>query len=111
MKKILNTQEIANELLADENADWSRAGAFALAEYLENLEEDSWVDMELDVVAIRCEFNEYSTALEAALEYLSMDEIVQRRDAIDNLEGSALEYLHENTMVYEFDGGVIVSSF
>lgn len=111
MKKILNTQEIANELLADENANWSRAGAFALAEYLENLEEDSWVDMELDVVAIRCEFNEYSTALEAALEYLSMDEIVQRRDAIDNLEGSALEYLHENTMVYEFDGGVIVSSF
>ena len=82
-----------------------------LAEYLENLEEDSWVDMELDVVAIRCEFNEYSTALEAALEYLSMDEIVQRRDAIDNLEGSALEYLHENTMVYEFDGGVIVGNF
>jgi hypothetical protein len=111
MKKILNTYDIANELLADENADWSRAGAFALAEYLEDLEEDSWVDMELDVVAIRCEFNEYSTALEAALEYLSMDEIVQRRDAIDNLEGSALEYLHENTMVYEFDGGVIVSSF
>jgi hypothetical protein len=111
MKKILNTYDIANELLADENADWSRAGAFALAEYLENLEEDSWVDMELDVVAIRCEFNEYSTALEAALEYLSMDEIVQRRDEIDNLEGSALEYLHENTMVYEFDGGLIVGNF
>ena len=40
-----------------------------------------------------------------------MDEIVQRRDAIDNLEGSALEYLHENTMAIEFDGGVIISSF
>ena len=111
MKKLLNTYDIVNELLADENADWSRAGAFALADYLEELEEGTGEEMELDRVAIRCEFNEYSTALEAALQYLSMDEIVQRRDAIDNLEGSALEYLHENTMAIEFDGGVIISSF
>ena len=48
MKKILNTYDIANELLADENADWSRAGAFALAEYLEDLEEDTGEEMELD---------------------------------------------------------------
>jgi len=111
MKKILNTYDIANELLADDNAKWSRAGAFALADYLEDFEEETGEEMELDRVALRCEFNEYRTALEAALEYLSMDEIVQRRDAVDNLEGSALEYLHENTMAIEFDGGVIVSNF
>ena len=30
--------DIANELMQDDNANWSRAGAFALAEYLEELE-------------------------------------------------------------------------
>ena len=111
MKKTLNTHDIANELLADEYANWSRAGAFALAEHLEDLEEATGEEMELDCVAIRCEFSEHKTALEAALEYSSMDDIVQRRDAIDSLEESALGYLHENTMVCEFDGGVIVGNF
>ena len=49
---------VADELLQDEWANWSYDGAYALAEYLEELSED--VDIELDIVAIRCEFNEYS---------------------------------------------------
>lgn len=49
---------IADELLQDEWANWSYDGAHALAEYLEELAED--MDIELDIVAIRCEFNEYS---------------------------------------------------
>ena len=111
MKKTLTISEVASLLVADENAAWTMAGAYALAEYLKDLEEPTGEDMELDRVAIRCQFSEYKTALEAALEYVSIDEIVQRRDEIDNLEGSALEYLQENAMVCEFDGGIIVSEF
>ena len=80
MKKILNTYDIANELRADENADWSRAGAFALAEYLEDLEEDTGEEMELDCVAIRCEFNEYDSLIECAKEYLSDERIAEVLD-------------------------------
>ena len=56
MKTSLNTYEVADILLADEFADWSRQEAFALAEYYEQLEEDLDEEIELDVVAIRCEW-------------------------------------------------------
>ena len=39
MKNTLNTYEITNALLQDENAAWSYDGARALAEYLEEYEE------------------------------------------------------------------------
>lgn len=104
MKNQINTSDIVNALLGDENADWTYNGALALAEWLEAYEEDTGAEMEFDRVALRCDFNEYKTALEAAKEYLSTEEI-------DNLEESALEYLRDNATVIEFDGGVIVSSF
>ena len=52
MKMTLTTYDIANALRGDENARWSRAGSFALAEYLEQLEEETGEEIELDVVAI-----------------------------------------------------------
>jgi hypothetical protein len=66
MKKTLTTYDIANELIQDSNANWSRAGAFALAEYLQELEEDTGEEMEMDVVAIRCDYSEYSSLEEWA---------------------------------------------
>jgi hypothetical protein len=60
MKKTMTTYDIAHELIGDENANWSRAGAFALAEYLEELEESTGEEMEFDHVAIRCDWSEYA---------------------------------------------------
>ena len=40
MKLTLSTYEAAERLFNDENANWTRAGAFALVKYLEELEED-----------------------------------------------------------------------
>ena len=65
MIQTLTTTEAAELLLRDENAAWSRGGAYALIEYLEEHEEES-APMEFDRVAIRCDFNEYKSALEAA---------------------------------------------
>ena len=141
MKKILNTYDIAHELLADENADWSRAGAFALAEYLEDLEEDTGEEMELDCVAIRCEFNEYDSLIECAKEYLSDERIAEVLDfqekkdelkradwleskgevadakqlrsyfGVDHDERLLREWALDHGQLIEFDGGVIISSF
>tara|TARA_R100000008_G_scaffold858_2_gene719 strand:- start:3785 stop:4084 length:300 start_codon:yes stop_codon:yes gene_type:complete len=38
---------------------FSRTGRFALYEYLTDLEEDCGIELELDVIAICCEFTEF----------------------------------------------------
>jgi hypothetical protein len=100
----LSTYEIANRLLNDSNACWTRAGAFALAEYLESMEEDTGEQMEYDAVAIRCDFSEYSSAVEAH------NNITQGHDLSENEEETALERMREIGQVIEFTGGVIVSN-
>lgn len=108
MKQTISTYQIVSALLEDEYAGWSRRGAQALAEYLEGVEESTGEEMEFDRVAIRCDFSEYGSAQEAALEYGFKPE---HGDDDDEIEASALEYLNERTTVIEFVGGVIVQSF
>jgi hypothetical protein len=108
MKQTMTTSQIADALRADDNAAWSYAGARALAEYLEQYEEDTGEDMEFDRVAIRCDFSEYATAAEAAGDYGW--EPVKDNDEDQN-ETAALGFLHGSTTVIEFDGGVIIQNF
>lgn len=65
----MTAYEIANELLADEFAAWTRAGAFTLADYLLDLEEETGSEMEFCRVAIRCDYSEYESAEELAKAY------------------------------------------
>jgi hypothetical protein len=102
MKRTLNTHEIADELYRDEYANWSWAGAVALAEYLEECDNDSGEDSELDIVDIRCNFSEYSSAVDAAVEY-GWDDTTE--------EAGALEWLQDRTLVICFDGGVIIRDY
>jgi len=96
---------MSDSLKSDENARWSYNGAKALAEYLDaEMPEDE----EFDRVAIRCNFSEYSSALEAAKEY-----DFEPKDGQDeeSAEESALEWLYEKTLVIEFVGGIIIAKF
>jgi hypothetical protein len=120
MKITVSTSQAADKLMRDTHARWSRAGAYALAEYLEEYEESTGEEIELDVCAIRCDFYEYESALSAALEYdwnpeasilddddnLRPDEEVQEEN-----EELALKWLQDRTQVISFDGGVIISRF
>ena len=114
--------EIAHELMQDTNANWSRAGAFALAEYFEELEEDLGESIEFDAVAIRCDFSEYESFQEWASEYFTQvdaiyelsltlddDGIIEQSD--DELDDAIRDYIQDNGQLIEFDGGVIVSQF
>lgn len=107
MKQTLTTNQIADALRQDPYAGWSYKGALALAEYLEELEADLGEEMELDIVALRCDFSEYDSAREAAVDFgytlESEDDIAQ--------DDEALEWLDDNTYVITFGGGVIVRSF
>jgi len=105
----LTTAEAAYELRHDDYANWSRAGAEALVLYLESLVDDE-TPFEFDPVALRCDWAEYKSALEAATEY----GYVQNTDDDVNdeiQEQMALEWLEEQTTVLTFTGGVIVETF
>jgi len=107
MIKTLTTYEVAELLLADSNANWSRSGALALAEYLEGIEADSGHPMEFDLVAIRCEWTEYPSAVEAVAEiagFAPINEATRKkyRQGVKILASDALEYLKEKTDVIEF---------
>jgi hypothetical protein len=108
MKETLTTHEIAHKLREDENAGWSYAGALALAEYLEEMEEAAGEELEFDRVGIRCDFSEHTSAAEAASDYSW--EADKDNDEEQN-EAAALEYLQGRTAVIEFDGGVIIQNF
>ena len=108
MKQTLTTNQAADLLVADDNAGWSYAGALALVEHLEAVENDTGEAIEFDRVALRCDFSEYESAREAAEEYgWEPDEGADS----DAAEESALEWLNDRTTVIEFSGGVIVRQF
>lgn len=87
MKKTLSTSEIVDFLMADDYANWSRAGAYALADYLEQLEEGSGIEIELDVVALRCDYSEYDSLQDWFTEYYGRDLKTSSGHAGIDLEG------------------------
>ena len=124
MKKTLTTHEIAHELFDDGNANWSRAGAFALAEHLEECEKSMGEEIEFDRVAIRCDFSEYKDLAAFADEYFA--DIHQAADALglevsmsgdefeeegEEVEGAIREFIEDRGPLIEFDGGIVISSF
>lgn len=120
MKTTLTTFEIADALQKDKNANWSWTGSLALAEYLEEIEESTGEEMELDIVAIRCDFSEYGSALECAVDHgwsheadiLDSDDNLRPDDEVlEENEERALRWLNDRAQVIEFDGGIIVSNF
>ena len=106
MIETLTTYQIADRLLNDDNANWTRSGALALAEYLEELEDGCGEQMEFCRVAIRCEYSEYESLLTWAEDYGC-----DTGEDNENTEEFIRDYITERGQLIEFDGGIIVSSF
>ena len=116
MKNTLSTNQIVEKLLADSNANWSRAGACALAEYLEEIEQESGQEMEFDAVAIRCDYAEHSSLSEWASEYFAKGEAesglgIEGDDDDEVKEQKTRDYISDHGTLLEFWGGIIVSRF
>ena len=110
MKKTINFNEFCDEFSEDRKNQFSYEGKKALFEYLEQYEEDTGEEIELDIIALCCEFTEYESALECARNYFDFalsDENISAEEA----EEEALEYLKNKTQVIEFDGGIIIQEF
>ncbi len=88
--------------------NFSYNGLVALYEYLTDLEEETNEPIELDVVAIACDYTEYSTAVVCASEYRYE---FDKDQSAEEQEKSALEWLQNETTVIEFDRGIIIQQF
>jgi hypothetical protein len=100
MKQTLTTGQVADALRRDENARWSYEAAHALAEYYESIEACDGKEIELDVVAIRCEWTEYKTAHEIAEAY----DIPVEGDEEDE-EDVVTEYVNELSQLIKLPNG------
>ena len=80
----------------------------ALYDYLIELEESCDTEIELDVIALCCEYSEHNTALEAAREYGFKPD---NDETFADHEESAVNWLNERTQVIVFNGGVIIQGF
>lgn len=113
----LTTNEIAHHLINDDNAIWTRKGAFALAEYLQEIEESNGESMELDLVAIRCDFCEYESLEDFCEDYFGSmggngcDERVPEFDNTQDLGDWLRNYIEERSEIIDFDGGLIIRTF
>jgi hypothetical protein len=76
----------------------------ALFEYFEAFEEETDTELELDPIAICCEWQEFSTALEGAKAFGYLE-------GVDSKDETPLEWLENRTQALEFTDGVVVRVF
>jgi hypothetical protein len=96
------------------NDQFSPAALRALFAHIEDMEQDTGEEYELDVVALCCEWQEFKTALEAGVEYgfdAGEESAKSYGHESDSDETEALDWLRDQTQVVEFDGGILVMGF
>jgi len=114
MKQTLNAYDFERAFVTAGRKDqFSYDGLKALFEYLEDFEEDFGEEIELDVIALCCEYSEYDSALECAKDYPFFEDLEDIDEDLDEdeKEEAALDYLRDRTSVIEFDTGIIIQSF
>ena len=89
----VNKSQFIDNLLADDYASWTYEDAGALYDYYEDFSEGTGEDVELDRVALRCEWTRAD----------SIDEVIEDYDCIEDLED-----LQQRTDVIEHEGGVLL---
>jgi hypothetical protein len=81
--------------------NFSYHGLKALYEHLEQLSDDMGEDIELDIVAICCDYTEYDSALECYIQYNNTNDL---EGDDDEKEKQALEWLEQHTQVIQVEG-------
>lgn len=115
--KTLSTREVSDLLLADENANWSRSGSLALAEWFEELSDEFNTPQEFDRVAMRCDFSEYKDLFAFAQEYFGDADRKRSETGISATDGTfdrdekIRDFIRDRGYLIEFTGGIIVSNF
>lgn len=118
MKQKVNFSQFCDSFWNTYKDNFSYEGKRALFDYLESVEDDMGSEIELDTVALCCEYTEYESAMEAAQDH-GYEEIVdlEPHGSVDLEEVAALEekqaleWLEKKTQVIRFEGGLIIQQF
>ena len=94
MKTTVNAYQFRDAFQAIRPDNFSYNGLSALFDYLEDFENDTGQEIELDVIAICCDYSEYK----------SLDEVAEQY-------GEQPEDIENYTTVISFDGGVIIQNW
>jgi len=86
---------------------FSDDGLRALYEYLEDFEDSTGEQIEFDVIALCCDFVEYTDLYEYATDH-DFD-APDEDEEVEDYEERIRDYLYDNGTFLEFDGGIIVS--
>jgi len=110
MYQTVNFYDFERAFITADRDNFSYRGKKALFDYLEEIEAETEDGIELDVIAICCDFSEYKTALEALQDY---DRGVYESEEYDGVdaEEKALAWFEDQTTVLSFEGGVIIQAF
>ena len=111
MKTTVNAHDFVEAFARIRPDQFSRAALLALFEHLTEVERESETEMELNVIALCCQWTEYSTMQEAAEAYGWESEESGDDERADTSEREAQEFLADETTVLEFEGGVLVLNF
>ena len=93
MKTTVTRHDFHDAFRRMNRTNFSYEGLNALFAYLEDYEDSTGEELELNVIALCCDYAEYS----------SLDEIIEEYDDIETLED-----LHERTSVIELDNGWLI---
>ena len=100
----------------DRNENFSYAGKRVLFQYLESLSEDTGSDIELDVIALCCEY--YENDIDTIISEYRIDIDTDDFDGMneDEIEESKTDqvrdYLNDNTIIVgEVPGGFVYAAF
>ncbi len=96
MKSTVNFNDFCDSFTGGYKDNFSYEGKRALFDYLEELEDETGTELELDPIAFCCDFVEYDNVKECLAEY----------DTVHTLDE-----LKDNTIVIEFEGGIIIQEF
>lgn len=99
MKRTINFSQFCDEFVNHERQEnFSYEGKRALFDYLEELEEDTGQEIELDIIALCCEYTEYADIDEFNGEY--------------DIGAETLDDIREHTQVIDIDGiSFIIQNF
>lgn len=110
MKQNIGFSQFCDSFSDTYKNNFTYEGKRALFDYLEQLEEDTGEEIELDTVSLCCDYSEYESALDC-IKDCGYNFTPDKEDTKADQEDAALEYLNDNTQVIVFDTGIIILAF